>query len=100
MTFVNRRQRKTFDLGTTLVDVDAELARTNDMVVITFYVNGTSLRSHNMELPSVMMRTVEAMWVLAGNEEIPDTTEAICAWITEAVAAVVDHKANKQNTRQ
>lgn len=91
MIHTTRKQRKTFDLGSTLVDVDVELAKKTDMIVVTFYVNGTSLRSHNMNLQSVLIRAIEAMWVLSGAEEIAQLTEEISSWVHNAVSSYGDH---------
>jgi len=75
------KDQTSFDLGSTLVDVSVEKATFNDRLLFTFYVNGASIRSHNLHLPAVRDRMLSGVWLLSGADEDQSVTAHIRAWI-------------------
>jgi hypothetical protein len=79
------KQQQTFDLGPTLADISAEKASNNNLILFTAYVNGTSLRSHNLHLDAVRDRFLQGVWLLSGAEEDKRVTDCMDTWIRDRV---------------
>lgn len=79
------KQQQTFDLGPTLADISAEKATNNSLILFTAYVNGTSLRSHNLHLDAVRDRFLQGVWLLSGAPAVERATIAMDRWIRDRV---------------
>jgi hypothetical protein len=77
------KQQQTFDLGPTLADISAEKATNNSLILFTAYVNGTSLRSHNLHLDAVRERFLQGVWLLSGAPAVERVTDCMNTWIKD-----------------
>lgn len=82
----NRMKRQlTTDLGPCLVTLDAEAAQTRDLVLITAFVNGISIRSSQLHLPAIRDRFLQGVWLMSGADKTAAPDNAMRGWIeTEA----------------
>lgn len=82
----NNKMKKqiTIDLGPCIATLDAEQGHSRSLVMITAFVNGTSLRSSNLHLPAVRDRFLDGVWLMSGADEHGDITRQMRAWINSA----------------
>jgi hypothetical protein len=74
----------TIDLGPTIVTLEAERGHSRNLVIITAFVNGTSLRSSNLHLPAIRDRFLDGLWLMSGAEELDVITRQMRTWINSA----------------
>ena len=85
------KDQTVFDLGPTLATLDVEQASVrNNLNLITAFVNGISLRSGNLNLPSIRDRFLNCIWLMAGVAENEHVTQQMRAWIDEKASQTAE----------
>jgi len=80
--------KTTVDLGTTLLEMRTDFNCTKDgNTLFTFYVNGFSIRSQLLHLPSKMEQLVDCLEIIAGVNLTPVERKGITDWVEARTAA-------------
>lgn len=79
----NNRMKKqlTVDLGSCLATLDAETGHSRDLVLITAFVNGISIRSSQLHLPAIRDRFLQGVWLMSGADKTAAPDNEMRGWI-------------------
>lgn len=76
------KRQKVIDLGPCLATLDAEDGHSRDLVLITAFVNGISIRSSQLHLPAIRDRFLQGVWLMSGADRSAAPDNQMREWIT------------------